>query len=419
MEHLINGSSLGYIAESYAIYFSILLVFLIILMVSCCCGIFCCTCCIGRCTKSNDIPDKSEIFFDFVNYDDIYKKQISTIVNTIRKKIPKTDENKIINDNKDDNKDNDKNNNKKEATMQLSDVNIDNNNDNDADTKKYLYVLYSFDNLSDPKTSLFDSVVTDQYETLEKFIDVMIKTFDPDKTRILLHISSPGGYAYKFEASYTQIMRLRKNGFFVIGLIDDICASGGYMLACACNKIIASEYAKIGSVGVVAQVYNYHKLSQKVGIDEKTFTTGSHKVLFPTGSEYNDGDIKRMNDHLNDTFQIFKEIVTKARNLTKEHQSEIFTANTFYGKKAKEYNLIDEVILNSNDYIENLLAEDSQVYITKRKPYVSYLKSLLNDTKITSFFELMEWIKCISNNITGDKKYSKLYNNDHLHYKFV
>lgn len=118
-----------------------------------------------------------------------------------------------------------------------------------------------------------------------------------------------GGYAFRFERSYSDLMRLRSYGFHITALIDTICASGGYMLACGCNRIICSPYAQIGSVGVITKIHNYSKMIDKIGIEEKTFSTGKYKAGFPQGAPYTQEDVDITNELVDDTLVSFKQIV--------------------------------------------------------------------------------------------------------------
>ena len=225
-----------------------------------------------------------------------------------------------------------------------------------------------------------DSEGTDEFDELEEFVNMILKSFKKNysKVGVLLKISSPGGSAYKFEHAYLNLQRLRDKGVQVIGIVDKMAASGGYMLAMGCDKVICSKYAIIGSVGVIAQLYNWADLSKKVGVEEKTWTTGSHKSLFPMGSSYTEEDVERVNEMIGDTFVIFKDIVEKSRKFTPEQLEQIFKAKTFYGLKALELNMVDQIAMG-NEFIEELeLEQKHNIWICyKEKQSKSLVNSLL------------------------------------------
>lgn len=229
----------------------------------------------------------------------------------------------------------------------------------DLQKKKYLY--YTFDNLSIIKDSnIVDSLSdsNDPFANLAVFVNVVLKTCKPDEVEILLRVSSPGGYAYEFQKAYTNLLRLKKRGFDVTILIDDICASGGYMLACAGNKIVASPYSQIGSVGVIAVAHNYHELANKVGVEEVVFKTGKYKHGFPSGSKYTQEDIDLEMECVYETLDEFKEIVLSARHSI--DIDKILTAKVWSGNKCFELGLADE-ISSSDDYLENL-SNSGEIY---------------------------------------------------------
>lgn len=218
-------------------------------------------------------------------------------------------------------------------------------NDLPKENKKK-YIMYRFNNLTGEERGLDMGMISssgkrnDPFVNLEVFVNIILKTCNSKNTEILLHISSPGGVAYKFEKLYTSVKRLSDRGFKITALIDDICASGGYMLACACDKIVCSKYSQIGSVGVIAEVINYHELSKKVGLDVKTFKTGKYKDAFPSGEPYTDEDIDKMNGMMFDTLEVFSDIVKSARGFSVEQMEEILSAKVWYGTKAIEKNLL-------------------------------------------------------------------------------
>ena len=255
-------------------------------------------------------------------------------------------------------------------------------------TPKKIYLHYSFDNMSDNSGSLGAATVlaniTDDsknvFRDLEAFVEIVIRMTNPKEVIILLKISSPGGYAYKFELAYTHLMRLRNAGFQIIALIDDICASGGYMLASACNTIICSEYATIGSIGVITTVTNYNEFIRKIGFTQKTITTGLYKNPCPGGEPLEQQQLDLINESVQETLVTFRDIVQKSRNLSNDEIKDVLSAKVWYGKAAVEKKLIDQVC-SSNEYLSELAKnKDNRIFIichvkTKNK---SSLRSLMN-----------------------------------------
>jgi serine protease SohB len=301
------------------------------------------------------------------------------------------DDHKKDNENKNDGKiDNEKKDNNVMNDDQKNNDNKTNIEKNESVQKKKIYLHYSFDNMSEHENNGASTVLANinddtknVFRDLEAFVDVVIRIMDPSVVIVLLKISSPGGYAYQFELAYTHLIRLKKAGFRLIGLVDDICASGGYMLACACDTIISAKYAILGSIGVVTTITNYYELAQKIGLSQKTITTGSYKRPCPPGEPLDSKDIDRVNESVQDSLIIFKEIVQKSRNLSEDELKDVLNANVWYGRKALEKRLVDN-ICSSNEYLNELSKneENNQIFLVchKSSKHKSPLLSILENS---------------------------------------
>ena len=276
--------------------------------------------------------------------------------------------------------------------------------------KTYLY--YLFDNMNSTNSITDISPIkskNDQFVDLDIFVKTVLNTASSKNTIILLGISSPGGYAYKFELAYTRLMRLRAAGFKLIALIDDICASGGYMLAAACNQIICAEYASIGSIGVVTSIYNYHELIKKIGVVEKTITSGPYKRPYPTGEPIEQNHIDMVKEGVQDTLEIFSNIVKTSRKFSDNEMKDILSAKVWYGRKALEMKLVDK-IATSGEYIDSILKQNSEnkIYVITRKSEneKSFIKTIVDSTiKYMTISAGISLNKIISENIGSFKEF--------------
>jgi len=304
-------------------------------------------------------------------------------------------------------------------------ISAQNDETNTMDIEAKIYLHYSFDNMNEEDDNSATTVlgnINDEsknvFRDLEAFVNIVLKTMDPNEVVILLKISSPGGYAYKFELAYTHLLRLRDTGFQMIALVDDICASGGYMLASACHTIVCSEYANIGSVGVTTSLYNYYGLCQKIGLVEKTLTTGPYKRPFPAGEPFEQKDVDRVDELIHDSLVVFKDIVQKARSLTELEMKELLSARVWYGRKALEKKMVD-VIMSSNEYLDYLDKDKNQIFLVCRRP-------TKNKTSLQSLFEMSvnqipQLIVKLTNSMMKNMKparqniYMNNYSDDHFH----
>lgn len=238
---------------------------------------------------------------------------------------------------------------------------------------KMTYFTYSFDNMNSKKKNPF--------KTLNKFVDVMCrmsKFINTKDASIVIYISSPGGYAYQFEQAYTQLKRLKDHGYYeLIAVVDNYCASGGYMLASACDKIYASEFAQIGSIGVIVNAYNVHKLATKIGIEESTFKTGGYKGSLPMGQPYTEQDIEHMNEEVNETFENFISIVKAGRGSRLSDDQNIFEAKVWYAKDALGVGLVDRLVCYA-DYLEELANENNVIFVEPIKKFKWSTSSLMS-----------------------------------------
>jgi len=236
----------------------------------------------------------------------------------------------------------------------------------DVAAAKKKYVCFTFDNLSPmlrPSGAMgMGDEDEDPFCALNDFVNVVVASCAPTDTEVLLIIASPGGYAFKFEQSYSDLLRLRGHGFKVTGIVDSICASGGYMLACGCNRIVCSPYAQIGSVGVIAQMHNYSKLLDKVGVEAKTFATGKYKAGFPGGEPYTEDDVEITRELIGDTLGVFRRIVQTAR--AQADIDQLLTARVWYGQEALDRHMVDELIVTSDDFLCRLCKpEGAEVFM--------------------------------------------------------
>ncbi len=228
--------------------------------------------------------------------------------------------------------------------------------ENTEDKEIINYLYYKFDTIKKED----DEEETDTvFDKIEKFFN-MISMSNISNMKIIIHISSGGGVAYKFEKIHNNIIALRNMGHHFIAFIDDMCASGGYMMASACNEIICTETATIGSIGVYATSFNFHELAQKIGMRELVFKTSNHKGGIPEYSQYNNEEVECMKRSIDYTFNNFKRVILYNRPNIDINM--ISTAETWYGYDAYDKGLVDRIAtrlefineLNNNGDVYNV-----------------------------------------------------------------
>ncbi len=108
-------------------------------------------------------------------------------------------------------------------------------------------------------------------------IDAVLTVARPETDEVALRLESPGGTVTGYGLAAAEILRLRERKITVTALVDQVAASGGYMMACAADRIVAAPFAVVGSIGVVAPVPNLHRLLKKNEIDFEEMTAGEFK----------------------------------------------------------------------------------------------------------------------------------------------
>ena len=163
---------------------------------------------------------------------------------------------------------------------------------------------------------------------------------------------------HSYGLASSQLQRLRDKGIPLTIAIDRVAASGGYMMACIGNQLLAAPFAIIGSIGVVAQMPNFHRLLKKHDVDVELHTAGEFKRTLTMVGENTDEGRKKFIEELEETHQLFKEFVSENRpSLDIES---IATGEVWYGRRALDKGLIDG-ISTSDDYLLSK-REDTDIY---------------------------------------------------------
>ena len=181
---------------------------------------------------------------------------------------------------------------------------------------------------------------------------------------VLLRLENSGGTVHEHGLAAAQLKRLKDKNIPLTICVDKVAASGGYMMACVANKIIASPFAIIGSIGVLAQVPNFNKLLKNKGIDFEQHTAGNYKRTVTMFGENTDKDREKLGEQLQDIHVLFKDFITTNRkNIDID---KVATGEYWYGPKALELNLIDG-IMTSDEYILSMIKEFEIFHIQYKK----------------------------------------------------
>jgi len=159
---------------------------------------------------------------------------------------------------------------------------------------------------------------------------------------VLVRLQSPGGLVHSYGLAASQLRRIRNSGIKLTVTVDEVAASGGYMMACIADRIVAAPFAVIGSIGVVAQIPNFHRLLKKNDIDVELMTAGEYKRTMTMLGENTEKGRAKFQEELEETHQLFKSFVRDNRRGL--DLDKVATGEHWFGTQAKELGLVDEIM---------------------------------------------------------------------------
>lgn len=175
---------------------------------------------------------------------------------------------------------------------------------------------------------------------------------------VLLRLESEGGLVHGYGLAASQLARVRDRGVRLTAAVDKVAASGGYMMACVADRIIAAPFAILGSIGVVAQLPNFHRLLRKHDIDFELHTAGPYKRTLTLFGENSEAAREKFREELEDTHALFKSFVAQNRPVVDIDR--VATGEHWFGARAIALKLVDE-LKTSDDYLLER-ARDADIY---------------------------------------------------------
>lgn len=216
---------------------------------------------------------------------------------------------------------------------------------------------------SDKKIFLIDfegDVKASAVENLREEVSAVLTIAKPDD-EVIVRVESPGGVVHGYGLAASQLMRIREKGIPLTVCVDKVAASGGYLMSVTANKILCAPFAIVGSIGVVAQLPNFHRLLKKNDVDYKEYTAGEYKRTVSLLGEITEKGEEKFKQQLEDTHVLFKGFVSKFR--PQLNLSEVATGEYWYGEQALQKALVDE-LRTSDDYLMELAQKHQIVKVT-------------------------------------------------------
>lgn len=175
-----------------------------------------------------------------------------------------------------------------------------------------------------------------------------ILTGATEQDEVVVRLESGGGMVHAYGLGASQLARIRQRGIALTIIVDKVAASGGYLMACVANRILAAPFAIVGSIGVIAQLPNFSRLLKKHDIDFEQITAGEYKRTITLFGENTPKAREKFKEEIEEIHLLFKNFITQYRpqvDLKKAATGESWPASL-----AKEMALVDE-LLTSDDYL--------------------------------------------------------------------
>jgi serine protease SohB len=160
---------------------------------------------------------------------------------------------------------------------------------------------------------------------------------------VALLINSPGGSAVQSHLVLRRIRQLaQEHDRHVIAFVEDVAASGGYMIACAADEIIADPASIVGSIGVVGASFGLHKLMEKIGVERRLYTSGEHKAMLDPFLPEKPSDVERLKAIQNEIHVHFIDVVKSRRGAKLNGPEDVLFSGEFWtGRRSLELGVID------------------------------------------------------------------------------
>lgn len=161
---------------------------------------------------------------------------------------------------------------------------------------------------------------------------------------IILNINSPGGSPVQASYVFAEIIRLKEKhpDISIHAVVSDICASGGYYIAAAADKIFVNQSSMIGSIGVIMNGFGFVNVMEKLGIDRRLLIAGEHKALMDPFSPVKQDENRHMQTLLDDVHQQFISAVRSGRGDRLAETKDMFSGLVWTGAQGIKLGLADD-----------------------------------------------------------------------------
>ncbi len=179
------------------------------------------------------------------------------------------------------------------------------------------------------------------------------------RDEVVIRLESSGGMVQNYGLAASQLTRLREREIPLTVCVDKVAASGGYLMACPADKILAAPFAIIGAVGVVVMLPNFNRLLRKLDIDYMELTAGEYKRTLSFFGEVTDKGKAKFQEEIEAVHRLFQDFLVRYR--PELDLKSIATGESWHGVQALELHMVDE-LKTSDDYLLQL-SEDADLFL--------------------------------------------------------
>ncbi|WP_279100397.1 S49 family peptidase [Bartonella apis] len=181
--------------------------------------------------------------------------------------------------------------------------------------------------------------------SLSSCANALEKAFsDKEAPAVAISLNSPGGSPVQSRLIYRRIRDLAEEKHKrVLVFVEDVAASGGYMIACAGDEIFADPSSVVGSIGVVSASFGFSELLKKIGVERRVYTAGKNKVSLDPFQPEKKADVDHLKALQLEIHETFINLVKESRGSKLVDDPNLFTGMFWTGRKGKELGLVDEL----------------------------------------------------------------------------
>jgi signal peptide peptidase SppA len=169
------------------------------------------------------------------------------------------------------------------------------------------------------------------------------KAFSTKRARaVAIVVNSPGGSAAQSHLIHRRIRALAEEKRLpVVAFVEDAAASGGYMIACAADEIVADPSSLVGSIGVISAGFGFDRLIERFGIERRVYATGERKAMLDPFQPEDPADVERLRGIQADVQALFVDLVRARRGARLRETDDLYTGAVWSGRQALSLGLVD------------------------------------------------------------------------------